>query len=47
MLHLRESCMPENGTCSLSGGRRPARQRASSDPTGRRRLKARTERSGE
>jgi RNA-directed DNA polymerase len=35
MLHLRESCMPENGTCSLSGGRRPARQRASSDPTAR------------
>ncbi|MGF6960625.1 hypothetical protein QFZ97_006581 [Paraburkholderia youngii] len=33
MLHLRESCMPENGTCSLRGGRRPARQRASSDPT--------------
>jgi len=33
MLHLRESCMPENGTCSLGGGRRPARQRASSDPT--------------
>jgi RNA-directed DNA polymerase len=26
--------MPENGTCSLGGGRRPARQRASSDPTG-------------
>jgi len=25
--------MPENGTCSLGGGRRPARQRASSDPT--------------
>ena len=35
MLHLRESCMPENGTCSLGGGRRPARQRASSDPTAR------------
>jgi hypothetical protein len=31
--HLRESCMRENRTCSLSGGRRPARKRASSDPT--------------
>ena len=31
---LRESCMRENRTCSLSGGRRPARKRASSDPTG-------------
>ena len=30
---LRESCMRENRTCSLSGGRRPARKRASSDPT--------------
>ena len=30
---LRESCMRENCTCSLSGGRRPARKRASSDPT--------------
>jgi len=30
---LRESCMPEIGTYSLSGGRRLARQRASSDPT--------------
>ena len=34
-LSLRESCMRENCTCSLGGGRRPARQRASSDPTGR------------
>jgi hypothetical protein len=25
--------MRENRTCSLSGGRRPARKRASSDPT--------------
>jgi hypothetical protein len=32
--HHRESCMPEIGTYSLSGGRRPARERASSDPTG-------------
>ena len=31
---LRESCMPEIGTYSLSGGRRLARQRASFDPTG-------------
>src|SRR5260370_29808773 len=31
---LRESCMPEIGTYSLSGGRRSARERASSDPTG-------------
>jgi hypothetical protein len=30
---LRESCLPEIGTYSLSGGRRLARQRASSDPT--------------
>jgi hypothetical protein len=30
---LRESCMRENRTCSLGGGRRPARKRASSDPT--------------
>jgi len=30
---LRESCIRENRTCSLSGGRRPARKRASSDPT--------------
>jgi RNA-directed DNA polymerase len=32
-LNLRESCMRENCTCSLRGGRRPARKRASSDPT--------------
>ena len=32
-MSLRESCMRENRTCSLSGGRRPARKRASSDPT--------------
>src|SRR5260370_11979391 len=30
---IRESCMGENRTCSLSGGRRLARKRASSDPT--------------
>ena len=30
---LRESCMRENRTCSLGGGRRLARERASSDPT--------------
>ena len=30
---LRESCMRENRTCSLSGGRWPARKRATSDPT--------------
>ena len=30
---LRESCMRENRMCSLGGGRRPARKRASSDPT--------------
>ena len=30
---LRESCTRENRTCSLGGGRRPARKRASSDPT--------------
>jgi len=30
---LRESCIRENRTCSLGGGRRPARRRASSDPT--------------
>src|SRR6516165_10409114 len=29
---LRESCIRENRTCSLSGGRWPARKRASSDP---------------
>src|SRR2546430_2722253 len=28
---LRESCMRENRTCSLGGGRRLARKRASSD----------------
>src|SRR5215469_15342554 len=33
-LSLRESCMREIRTCSLGGGRRPARKRASSDPTG-------------
>jgi hypothetical protein len=33
MAHLCESCMRENCTCSLGGGRRPARKRASSDPT--------------
>ena len=32
MLSLRESCLPEMGTGSLGGGRRPARERASSDP---------------
>jgi len=32
-LSLRESCMHETCTCSLRGGRRPARKRASSDPT--------------
>src|SRR5262249_39827279 len=32
-LNLRESCIRETRTCSLSGGRRPARWRASSDPT--------------
>jgi hypothetical protein len=31
---LRESCMRENRTYSLSGGRWPARKRATSDPTG-------------
>src|SRR5215831_19606751 len=30
---LRESCIRENRTCSLSGGRWLARKRASSDPT--------------
>ena len=30
---LRESCIRENRPCSLSGGRRLARKRASSDPT--------------
>jgi transposase len=33
VLCLRESCMRANRTCSLGGGRRPARKRASSDPT--------------
>ena len=32
-LCLRESCMRENCTYSLSGGRWPARKRATSDPT--------------
>jgi hypothetical protein len=32
-LNLGESCMQPIGTCSLSGGRRPAHLRASSDPT--------------
>src|SRR6266536_3668916 len=32
-MNLRESCMRETCMYSLSGGRRPARQRASSDPT--------------
>ncbi len=31
---LRESCTRETRTRSLGGGRRPARKRASSDPTG-------------
>src|SRR5215470_9383061 len=30
---LCESCIRQNRPCSLSGGRRPARKRASSDPT--------------
>ena len=34
-LCLRESCMRENCTYSLSGGRWPARKRATSDPTPR------------
>jgi hypothetical protein len=34
VLNLRESCMRENRTCSLRGGRRLACKRASSDPTG-------------
>src|SRR5215472_9798565 len=33
VLNLRESCMRENRTCSLRGGRRLACKRASSDPT--------------
>ena len=32
-LCFRESCMRENRTYSLSGGRWPARKRATSDPT--------------
>src|SRR5262250_317247 len=36
VLNLRESCMRENRTCSLRGGRRLACKRASSDPTIRR-----------
>ena len=32
-MSLRESCIREMCTCSLSGGRRLARKRASSDPT--------------
>jgi hypothetical protein len=32
-LSLRESCIREKCTCSLSGGQRLARKRASSDPT--------------
>src|ERR1039458_9086304 len=35
---LRESCIRENRPCSLSGGRRPARKRASSDPTAKKRV---------
>src|SRR5437870_3412185 len=46
-MSLRESCMRETCTCSLSGGRRPARQRASSDPTVAPATKAQTEGSGE
>jgi len=37
-LCLRESCMRENRTYSLSGGRWPARKRATSDPTARKRV---------
>ena len=33
MIEFRESCIRENRPCSLSGGRRPAPKRASSDPT--------------
>ena len=33
VLSLRESCMRENCTCSLSGGRRLARKGAFSDPS--------------
>ena len=32
-VRLCESCIRQNRPCSLSGGRRPARKRASSDPT--------------
>ena len=32
-MSLRESCIQENRTYSLSGGRRPAHKRASSNPT--------------
>jgi len=32
LLSLRESCLHEMCTGSLGGGRRPARERASSDP---------------
>ena len=39
---LRKSCMREIRTCRLSGGRRPARKRASSDPTLTRVRKAQT-----
>jgi hypothetical protein len=39
---LRKSCMREIRTCRLSGGRRPARKRASSDPTAAKAAKART-----
>src|SRR5271169_5984624 len=38
---LRKSCMREIRTCRLSGGRRPARKRASSDPTVKKRGNAR------
>jgi hypothetical protein len=33
VMSLRESCMRENRTCRLSGGRWLARKRATSDPT--------------
>src|ERR1035437_5765963 len=43
-MDLRESCMRENRTCSLGGERRPARKRASSDPTaGNKRRRAKRE----
>jgi len=35
---LRESCIRGNRTCSLSGGRWLARERASSDPTAEKRV---------